>query len=137
MKYRGFFMYRLRPRNAAALAATLKDYPAGIVRECCDPRSGLAREREFPPTVAAIVEWCDRRLAWRQSVASYVARPQLPAREFTYEEREDGQAALCGLRKTIAEKGDVAALTFEQAIELGKTAMMDGRHEVDKQEARR
>ncbi len=34
----------------------------GLVQECCDPRTGLARIREFPPTVAAIVEWCDHRM---------------------------------------------------------------------------
>jgi len=49
----------------------LAQYPLGIVRECCDPRYGLARAREFPPTVACIVEWCDRRLEFHRNWAAY------------------------------------------------------------------
>jgi len=51
---------------AASLAAALSDYPLGVVQECCDPRIGLARAREFPPTVASIVEWCDTRVKQHQ-----------------------------------------------------------------------
>lgn len=46
-----------------ALAAALADYPAAVVAECIDPRMGLARVREFPPTVASIVMWCEARMA--------------------------------------------------------------------------
>jgi hypothetical protein len=56
---------------AASLAAVLAAYPLGLVQECCDPRTGLARVREFPPTVAALVEWLDKRLQWHQTVAQY------------------------------------------------------------------
>ncbi len=58
-------------RYSAALAATLASYPRAIVEECCDPRCGLALKREFPPTVAAVVEWCDRRLEFHKAVAGY------------------------------------------------------------------
>src|SRR5476651_1768502 len=51
---------------AASIAATLAGYPLGVVQECCDPRIGLAREREFPPTVAVIVAWCDKRLKFHE-----------------------------------------------------------------------
>lgn len=47
---------------AASLGAILEQYPLGVVEQCCDPARGLAREREFPPTVASIVEWCDLRV---------------------------------------------------------------------------
>lgn len=63
----------------ASLAATLAGYPLGIVQECCDPRKGLARTREFPPTVAAIIEWCDLRLAHHKAVAAYQGRATAPA----------------------------------------------------------
>jgi len=59
---------------SAGIAATLANYPLGIVQECCDPRKGLARTREFPPTVAAIIEWCDTRRAYHNAVASYQGR---------------------------------------------------------------
>lgn len=62
---------------AAGIAATLAGYPLGIVQECCDPRTGLARSREFPPTVAAIVEWCDVRLAFYRSLAAHNGRLML------------------------------------------------------------
>ena len=44
-----------------ALASVLAQYPAPIAGECVDPRVGVARGREFPPTVACVVEWCDER----------------------------------------------------------------------------
>jgi hypothetical protein len=59
---------------ADALACVLAQYPLGLVQECVDPRRGLAREREFPPTVACVVDWCDRKLAWHQAVAAYQGR---------------------------------------------------------------
>lgn len=67
---------------ANALADVLEQYPIGVVEECCDPRSGIARVREFPPTVACLVEWCDRKLAAYRAVAS---RP-LPRPEISYSE---------------------------------------------------
>ena len=57
------------------IAKTLELYPLGVVEECCDPQTGLARSREFPPTPAAIVEWCDRK------TAAYVAISQRPQPE--------------------------------------------------------
>jgi hypothetical protein len=56
---------------AQAIAETLAQYPRGLVEECCDPRTGLARNREFPPTVAAIVEWCDKRLAYHRGMVRW------------------------------------------------------------------
>lgn len=46
----------------AAIAAALRDYPGGIAAECCDPRTGLAREREMMPTVVAVHDWCRARM---------------------------------------------------------------------------
>jgi hypothetical protein len=57
----------------ASIAAVLAGYPLGLVQECCDPRHGLARRAEFL-TIAAVVEWCDRRLEFHQSVAGYQGR---------------------------------------------------------------
>jgi hypothetical protein len=59
-----------------------------LVEECCDP-SGLASQREFSPTVAAIVEWCDRRLSFHQSVAAWKPRLEPPPEPpVTEEERQ-------------------------------------------------
>lgn len=67
---------------ADTLAAVLAQYPLGLVQECVDPRVGLARAREFPPTVAAVVEWCDKRLEWHRAIAQHQPRqpapPELP-----------------------------------------------------------
>lgn len=59
---------------AASLAAVLAQYPLGVVQECCDPRTGLARSREFPPTPAAIVEWCDRRVTYHRGMVKWGER---------------------------------------------------------------
>lgn len=56
---------------AASLAAALAGYPLGLVQECCDPRTGLARSREFPPTVQSIVDWCDRRLKYHTGMVKW------------------------------------------------------------------
>jgi hypothetical protein len=48
---------------AASIASVLEQYPLGVVEECCDPRLGLARGREFPPTIAAVTTWCENRIA--------------------------------------------------------------------------
>lgn len=45
-----------------SIAKALEQYPVGVVEECCDPVIGLARAREFPPTVACITEWCEQRV---------------------------------------------------------------------------
>jgi hypothetical protein len=108
---------------AAALASVLAQYPLGLVQECVDPRTGLARGREFPPTVAAVVEWCDVRLNWHKALADFRLRASKQnGKTFTDVERAKGHAALIGLRKTIAEGGNLAALTFEQAAEIGSTS---------------
>jgi hypothetical protein len=59
---------------AASLGAVLAQYPLGVVQECCDPRTGLAKIREFPPTVAAIEEWCSRRLAYHRGMVKWGER---------------------------------------------------------------
>ena len=47
---------------ALAIATVLQQFPPAVVAECCDPRYGLPRTREFPPTVASIVDWCELRV---------------------------------------------------------------------------
>src|ERR1700723_2887677 len=58
-----------------SVAKTLERYPLGVAEECCDPQTGLARYREFPPTVAAIVDWCEL------TTRAYVAISQRPRPE--------------------------------------------------------
>ena len=62
------------------IVKTLEQYPFGVVEECCDPVIGLARNREFPPTVACIVEWCDKRVAFHRGMIRWdqerAAEPQ-------------------------------------------------------------
>lgn len=55
---------------ANALADIFELYPLGVVKECCDVRSGIARTREFPPTIAAVVKWCDLTLGAYRNLAS-------------------------------------------------------------------
>ena len=70
----------------AGLAATLAQYPLGVIDECVAPGSGLASEREFPPTQACVKDWCDKRLREHQAFASWVPRlPKPPEREFSDE----------------------------------------------------
>lgn len=98
---------------AAALGATLAQYPPAIVAECVDPRVGLARTREFPPTVAAIVEWCDARLRYYESLSKYQAREQKPEPVFTDEDRARAKRFLADLAAELKERNTVAALVGE------------------------
>lgn len=82
---------------SAAVSATLAGYPLKVAQECADPRVGLAREREFPPTVAAIVTWCDKRCAYYQALAAWnPPAPALPAPEYSEEH-------CAAMREKIAE----------------------------------
>jgi hypothetical protein len=87
---------------AAAISATLAQYPQGVVADCVDPRVGLARDREFPPTVKAVVDWCDARVAYYETIAKYQARETAtPEREFTEEDRALGIRFLANLAEEL------------------------------------
>lgn len=97
---------------AASLAGALAAYPLGVVQECCDPRTGLAQKREFPPTVAAIVEWCDQRvkqhrgaIKWGQMDAAARAQAEL----YTDEHRQTMLQRLKGLMHGLFDKAQEAA----------------------------
>lgn len=109
----------------ASIAAALAAYPLGLVQECADPRRGLARKVEFM-SVKSLTEWCDDRMKFYETLASYQQRPQIAARpELTVDERAKGLAAWLGLQKTLDEHGTEAAraLTFEKAAEIGAAAV--------------
>ncbi len=89
---------------AASLGAVLAQYPLGVVQECVDPRVGLAREREFPPTVACLVEWCDKRLKYHTAMASYVPLPVRKEQEFSDEHRLSMISRLQKLMHEIFDK---------------------------------
>src|SRR6266516_951033 len=83
---------------AGAIAAVLAQYPLGVVKECVDPRTGLARNREFPPTVYSVVVWCDERLARHQKFASYISPPDIQLEvDYSDEHRENMLARLSKL----------------------------------------
>ena len=97
---------------AAGIAAVLAGYPAGVVQECCDPRTGLARSREFPPTAAAVVDWCDARTVHHQRWAAYVPvkvtrqydGSELLREEFSPEHRKTMLERLQGLMEPFRRK---------------------------------
>jgi hypothetical protein len=76
-----------------SIAQTLQKYPLGVAEECCDPQLGLARFREFPPTVAAIVEWCE--LTTRAYVA-VAQRGQPPAEKVEQQFSDEHRKTMLG-----------------------------------------
>jgi hypothetical protein len=52
------------------VAAILAEYPPEIVDFVCDPRTGLPRRLKWLPTIAEIVEACERRMEYAKSVVS-------------------------------------------------------------------
>jgi hypothetical protein len=54
--------------------------------------------------VAALVEWCDRRLAFYQSVAEWTAPQRYTEREFSEEHRAEMLKKIADLPKTVFSK---------------------------------
>ena len=72
-----------------SLAAALAEYPSVVAGECIDPRRGLAKKREFPPTVACLTEWCDEKMQEMHMFAAYKPIAQrLPPPDYSSEHRE-------------------------------------------------
>jgi hypothetical protein len=73
-----------------AIADVFEGYPPGVVAECINPKTGLFRTREYAPTGAAVVEWCDKRLEYHRKWAAYVPikRTVQPEKEFSDDHRK-------------------------------------------------
>ena len=121
---------------AGAIGATLAQYPPAVVADCADPRIGLARKLRFPPTVAEIVEWCDARMAYYESLARYQAREVRPEREFTDADRVLARKFLAALAAELKDRNVRASLTATERNEARmRNAERLGRH-ADKLAAR-
>lgn len=103
----------------SALADVLEQYPLGLVEECVHPVHGIATKVEFL-SIKTLVEWLDTRLAFYQGLASYVATPKRADKRFTPEQEDRGIAAVRGLLRCLKEGREVATLTFDEAVRLGK-----------------
>jgi hypothetical protein len=68
----------------ASIAAVLQQYPWGVVRECVDPRYGLARKVRFL-SIADLVEWMDTRHMFYRMLAQI--KPKAIEREVPEAER--------------------------------------------------
>lgn len=103
---------------AASIAATLAKYPVAIVAECADPRTGLALEREFPPTVKAVADWCEARLQHYEQLARWQPKEEKAEREFTDEERALAKRFLAELAAELKSRNGIpiaSALTARPA----------------------
>jgi hypothetical protein len=55
-------------------ARALADFPEIVVARMADPRTGIARECKFTPTVAEFVQWCERDEAAMSSAVATAER---------------------------------------------------------------
>lgn len=67
---------------AAAVAAVLSDYSLDIVTLASDPRTGIAGQSKFLPTVAEIKEFCAAVQARQDRIKRYEALPRLQKRAY-------------------------------------------------------
>lgn len=115
-----------RPPNpdayARALADVLEQYPFGVVEECCNPLTGIARSREFPPTVACIVAWCDLAVGAYSNISSR-PRPLPPRPPLTEQERAIGGRAIAKLGAWMRAGWQGAAPTWAEAAADVKAAL--------------
>lgn len=99
----------------SAIAAVLSDYPEEVVMKATDPRTGIAREQQWHPTVAELAKFCDklaepaRREAARQQrdaeARRFLANPEnrKPWRSGDDDERLTLAAPEPAPRKSLAE----------------------------------
>lgn len=105
----------------ASIAAVLSQYPLGLVRECADPRSGVARTVKFL-SVAELVEWLDRRLVHYQALAQHKPRPlALPPPTFTEEHKATMREKVAELLRWVAGRPDPIDRLKRQARALAGT----------------
>jgi len=108
---------------AAAIAATLAKYPVAVVAECCDPRGGLALDREFPPTVKAVADWCDARLQHYELLSRWKPKDEKAEREFSDEERAMARRFLADLAAELKSRNGMpvaSALTGQPQREAAE-----------------
>lgn len=56
---------------AASVSMVLEDYPDEVIMFCTDPKTGIQRRYEWPPTIANIVKELDNELAHRQRLDGF------------------------------------------------------------------
>jgi hypothetical protein len=89
-----------------SVMAVLSGYPAGLVAECVDPRTGVARTLKFL-SIAELVEWLDARQRHYQSFADWRPRPPaLPPPTFTEEHKATMRQRLVDLFRRLATRAD-------------------------------
>lgn len=100
-----------RPPDVEGYANSLADifelYPLGVVKECCDVRSGIARTREFPPTIAAVVKWCDLALGAYRNLSTM--KLPTPDKVFSEEHCQTMRERLSKLMHGLFDKQHVEA----------------------------
>lgn len=91
-----------------ALASTLCAYPKAVAEQCCDLRHGIVTEREFLPSVAHVVVWCEAHTAplRRQWDAAARRQSQLLAREEFQAEQGIGRTCKLSYGELKARFGD-------------------------------
>jgi hypothetical protein len=84
-----------KPPNPEAyslgIVRTLERYPLGILQEILEPGIGLAAQREYTPTVAAVTEWCEKRCKFHRGsikLGEIHAKSADDERRFTPEHRK-------------------------------------------------
>jgi len=107
------------------IAAVLSTYPLDVVRECVDPRYGIARRLKFL-SIQELVEWLDAKLEYYRLVAATNPHPPAlpaPTRGPDAEMAKRVQGMLRDLAariRTRAARGDVIARRRRVAQYLGE-----------------
>jgi hypothetical protein len=60
----------------AQLGVVLEKYDPAVIVAVTDPRTGLQRKSDFPPSIAKVVAACEEEMARRETLARYRAMPK-------------------------------------------------------------
>jgi hypothetical protein len=114
----------LRPSDpeqfACSVVEVLSLYPAGLVDECVDARTGIAGKIEFL-SIRSLTEWLDSRQEFYRGLSGYVERqPEKSGPLLSVEHRERMAMALRGLSRLLAKSDPIGDKTFDEIVEIGR-----------------
>ncbi|MFN3890642.1 MAG: hypothetical protein ACK4MV_09600 [Beijerinckiaceae bacterium] len=81
-------------------AAALEDFPELVLEELASPKIGIIRELKFSPSVAELVDWCERRQG--EKIAAAATTPEQKAAIFHAAERGEPWAVRYYRMKGVA-----------------------------------
>lgn len=109
-----------------ALAAALRAYPRCVATAAIEPATGVPREKTYGPgpTVADVVAWCDREVAWMIRAIDADNNPTLLAEKLAEFPKPPDRSQRPTLEELRHKHGPNWGLTKEDPVFTGSSAVL-------------